>query len=86
MSLNIYLVTRKGETDYDQFSGFVVCCESAEVARNLHPGDSDDPLKPNQGLVAYGTWVTPAEVDVKLVGKAVKGAKPGYILSSFHAG
>jgi hypothetical protein len=37
--MNLYLICRVGETDYDQYEGAVVVAPSADVALRMHPAD-----------------------------------------------
>ena len=37
--MNLYLVERIGETDYDEYEGMVVAAPSEEVAIRMHPSD-----------------------------------------------
>lgn len=38
--MNLYLIRRVGETDYDQYEGAVVVAPSEDVALRMHPEDA----------------------------------------------
>ena len=79
--MNLYLLTQDEETGYDTYDSVVVAALSEEQAKKMHPSGDD----------AWGYWsgcwpANPENVEVKLIGKAVKGTVSGVILSSFNAG
>lgn len=39
--LNLYLVTRTDSGDYDEYSSFIVCCETEQEARETYPTTPD---------------------------------------------
>ncbi len=66
--------------EWDEFDSMVVVESTEERAKNFYP----------DGL-GYASPVRPSswdldKVQVKLIGKAVKGTEPGLICGSFNAG
>jgi hypothetical protein len=82
--VKLYHLSQNERTGYDTFSDMVVCAESEEEARNIHPSHwNDDPWKEDM----YGVWCkSPDRVEVKYLGEAADDLEKGVICSSFHAG
>ena len=82
--MKLYLISRDGYTDYDQFDSAVVCAESEQDARMTHPWDF---IKDWDGVAGddYPTWVNASEVVVKEVGLAHPKTERGVICASFNA-
>lgn len=79
--MNIYLVSRTGRVDYDEYEAIVVVAKNEEQARNIMPTGETNFIR-----LSY-SWVrTPDDLDVELIGKAKSGYKPGVILASYIAG
>lgn len=81
--MNLYLLTRKDELTYDEYDSCVVCAETEEDAKTIHP----------DGTVFKGderpwrTWVgNSSEIDCELIGIANENQERGVILASFNAG
>lgn len=79
--MNLYFIKRKGAVDYDQYDSAVVAAPNEEAARNTHP----DGYSAVRDEGAYGTWVSPDKVEVKLIGEAAPKIK-GVVCASFNAG
>ena len=80
--MNLYLISQSVNNGYDTYDSAVVCAESEEEARSIHPnGDLDW----NGGNGPYGTWCNKDSVSVQLIGSAIDQQK-GIILASFNAG
>ena len=78
--MNIYLLTHDEEFEYDTYDSVVVAAKTETDAKSIHPSTI-------LGWDSRGDWPkTPEGVEVKLIGKAVKGTPEGVILSSFIAG
>ncbi len=71
----LYLISQDVNDNYDTYDSAVVAAENEEMARKASVGT----------IGMYGTWVSPENVKVRLIGKAVKGTEPGVILASFNA-
>ena len=71
--MNLYLISQNFNSGYDTHDSAVVAAKTEELARLTEVGYG-------------GTWCSPEHVQVQLIGKAVKGTKPGVILASFNAG
>jgi hypothetical protein len=78
---NLYKIERVGHTDYEDYYGAIVCANSEEHARLIHPsGDSS-----NWGQY-YDSWVgSPELVKVTLIGTASAGMVPGTVIMSDKA-
>lgn len=80
--MKLFLITRLGETDYDEYDSAVVAANSAEEARVMHPRDGGH-IKDNE----WSSWVSdPEQVEVQCIGTASPGTKKDVICSSFNAG
>ena len=84
--MNLYLISQKANDDFNTFDSAVVCCENAEIARDLHPADS---------IVDWGSefvrgsasWASNREdVTVQLLGVADPSIREGVVCASFNAG
>ena len=82
--MKLYHISQDVHRGYDTFSDMVVCAESEEEARKIHPADwSEDPWKPDP----YAYWCdTPDQAKVEYIGEAAEGLEKGVICASFHAG
>ena len=76
--MNLYLVTRTDEPDYDEYDAFVVAAGN-EIEATLFLLQKYD--KPN-----YSTWPALNKTKVKLIGKTTQYSEPTEILGSFIAG
>jgi len=82
--MNIYYLSRKGHTSYDEYDSFVVYHNTEEEAKRVSPNGGDYPEWLSN---SYGSWVDSLDnIDIKLIGTG-KCDKPGkIIISSFNAG
>ena len=83
--MKLYHLSQNVNNEYDTFSDMVVCAESEDEARLIHPSHwRADPWKEDR---PYSTWCkTPDQVTVKYLGEAAESLEKGVICSSFHAG
>lgn len=75
--MKLWLISQKQNTGRDTYDAAVVCAETADEARKIHPSGwlyDDD----------YSDWAPPGSVSVKLIGEAAETVKPGVVLSSFN--
>jgi hypothetical protein len=81
--MKLYHIRQSEAKGYDTFSDMVVCAESEEDAKTIHPyGDWGDGF-----WGASSTWCkSPEQVTAKYLGEAVDGIERGIICASFHAG
>jgi len=87
--MNLYLIEQPEENvDYDTYDSAVVCAESEEEARKMHPSknyDSKHPWWSNDNW--HKDWANALEdVRVTLLGEAKEGLDRGVICRSFNAG
>lgn len=81
--MKLWKLTQNVNNDYDSYDSVVVAAKTEEEARLIRPD-------------SYNSWDTeyrsyswaehPYQVQVELIGNAVKGTKEGIILASFNAG
>lgn len=88
--MNLYLVERTDDTDWDDCICFLVASKSKELARSYnpntnYPSDTDSQVQPNKN---YYSWVNYEELDsleVTYVGVAGNQYSEGdIIISSFE--
>lgn len=81
--MKLYHLSQNEVRGYDTFSDMVVCAESEEEARNIHPSNwGEDPWSNRWS----GWCTTPDKVEVTYLGEADSSVEKGIICSSFHAG
>lgn len=81
-TMNLYKLEQNENLGYDTFSHLVVCAETAEDARLIHP-DGIESWKDEEPSWAF----SPQNVKATLIGKAVADLRAGTIVCySFHAG
>lgn len=80
--MNLYLLSQDINNDYDTFDSVVVAAKSEDEARNINPSCNGW----GKQMLYTGWCARPDQVEVKLIGKAVKGTEAGVILASFNAG
>lgn len=95
--MKIYLVSRKDDWGYDDYSDFVCYAETDEQAKLMHPsghlwqGDGWHMVY-HDGKVAeepgtYHGWADKLDnIKIKELGESSTQAVPEIILTSFHAG
>jgi len=82
---NLYLISQDKNNDYDTFDSAVVCAESEEKARFIHPRNENWSGIEEEGRFE-GEWCLAKYVKVKLIGEAAKDIEVGVVLASFNAG
>ena len=81
--MNLYLISQEENEGYDTYDSAVVCAETEEQARMIHPYVVDW----DGGDKTWGTWCAAEDVKVELIGSAVLGTKlPEVVCASFNAG
>ena len=82
--LKLYHISQSENSGWDTFSDLVVCANSEDEARHIHPSQyKDDPWAED----AYSAWCkSPDQVEVVYIGIAAPDVKPGIVCASFHAG
>lgn len=79
--MKLYLISQNVNTGYDTYSDAVVCANSEQEARLIHP-DGYSKVKAD----SYDPWCDASDVKVEYIGEADKSIKEGVICASFHAG
>lgn len=84
--MKLYHISQNVNNDYDTYSDLVVCANSENEARNIHPSSyKEDPW--NNTTCFDNSWCkSPDEVIVEYIGEAASHVKSGIICRSFHAG
>ena len=67
---------------YDTYDSAIVCAESVEEAKKMHPNGGETKKKDEK----YGTWCGLKDVQVDEIGEAGEYVKKGVIVDSFNAG
>ena len=75
--MNIYLLSRGGAWDYDEYDAFVVAATSDEEARLIASTDDRE---------CGNAWMDPNFASCELIGRACSGIIAGVVLGSFNAG
>lgn len=91
---NIYLLKQTVNNGYDTYDSAVVCANSKDEARLIHPGGNDDIGVNNNGefyskryKYASDDWVPIVNVTVIYIGIAGEEVITGQVIcSSFNAG
>jgi hypothetical protein len=82
--MKIYLLKQRQNTGWDTFDSCVVCAESTEDARMIHPYDRE--FVPNDDD-EYAAWAFDLDaIEVTEIGTANEDQKRGVICASFNAG
>lgn len=76
MNLDLYLLTQERIRGWDTYDAVIVAAWNSWEARRIRP----------EKTAGKDTWPTPEHVEVKLLGRAVRGTPSGTILASFNAG
>lgn len=97
--MKLYLIEQDVNNDYDTYSDAVVCAESPQEAKKIHPGGeldgtyrADDKKAwyeqyNDYDTIRYSSWCqTLDQVSVTYLGEAKKSLKKGVVCASFHAG
>ncbi len=82
--MNLYLLNRTDCWGYDDYSCFVICCESKEEAYLYHPCGE----KYGSGsYLTNGSWpINNKDIDIIFLGVADSSIEKGVIIASFNAG
>jgi hypothetical protein len=82
--MKLYHISQSEVKGYDTYSDLVVCANSEDEARQIHPGSH---WNDNPWADSYGSWCkSPDQVKVEYIGEAAAYLEKGIICSSFHAG
>lgn len=85
--MNLYLISQEENNGYETYSDAVVCAETEEEARDMHPYDGKPINWTEQKAERYCSWASNKEsVNVTLVGRADARTEKGLVCHSFHAG
>lgn len=80
--MKLYLISQDVNKCYDTYDSAVVCAQSKQKARMIHP--NGDPWNGKNSY--WGDWADACDVKVKLIGTARLGINHGVICASFNAG
>ena len=80
--MNLYLISQIENEGYDTFDSMVVCAESEEDAKSIHPMGCNSYWETQSRI-----WATsPQNVSVKYLGLSDDAIESGIVLASFNAG
>ena len=82
--MNLYLITRNDDVDYDQYDSAVVAAPDEEDAKALIEQDLDDWT--HYGYVYHKKVNTKLDITIKLIGTAIDEMQYGIVVDSFNAG
>lgn len=81
--MNLYLISQSQWTGYDTFDSAVVCAESEDQARDMHPGGGASV----SARLRDGDWASsPEHVSVRFLGVASPDLQQCVVCASFNAG
>jgi hypothetical protein len=81
--MKLWIIKQNMNNDYDTYSDAVVCADTEEEARLIHPNGYDDWDGTDN---TFSTWCGYKDVVVEYIGEAKEGLKKGVVCASFHAG
>ena len=94
----LYLISQDVNNDYDTYSDAVVCAETEDDARHIHPSNYyrfhdgklwfqfDDRTESEEDS-GYDGWTTPDKVKATFIGTAENNVEVGKVVcANFHAG
>ena len=89
--MKLFKISQCVNDNYDTYDEAIVCAESEEEARKIHPDGGYDYKETGEGEFSeansnYGTWAKKEYVDVKYIGEAMPLMKRGVVCASFNAG
>lgn len=84
----LYLLSQDINRGYDTYDSCIVCAESEEKVRLIHPNrNKGDNWHESLHSYTYNDWVLPSEVKVTLIGIANETIElNSVVFASFHAG
>mgnify|MGYP000867361904 CR=1 FL=1 len=86
--MNLYLITRNDDGDYDQYDSAVVAAPDEEAAKDLIERNSDywtNSIWTREGG-AYKEEHTKLDITIELIGTAKADMPLGVVVASFNAG
>ena len=95
--MNIYKISQNVNANWQTYESAVVVAESSDVARNMYPDggmvwrdgawvciDGTWECCKDGRCCTGGTWCTPEDVKVELLGVAVEGSVCGVVCANFR--
>ena len=80
--MKLFLLSQNINSGYDTYDSIIVCAETEEDARKIHPYGGENTK--NNG--EYSVWADPEDVFVEEIGTANKDVEKGVVIASFNAG
>lgn len=81
-ALKLWLISQTENSGYDTYDRAVVCAETEEYAKHIHPSGN-----PNDWGNGWKAWAdSPEGVTAVEIGMAAPGVLPGVVVASFNAG
>ena len=86
--MNLYLITRNDDADYDEYDSAVVAAPDEEAAKDLIERNSKYWTNTTWKYVAKGLVEehTKLDITIELIGTAIDEMQYGIVVASFNAG
>jgi len=84
--MKLFLISQTSNDGYDTYDEAVVCAETEEDAKTIHPDGYSIVTEEDEEKYSSSTWTTLNNVDVEYLGEAKEDSERGVICSSFNAG
>lgn len=85
--MNLYLISQDKNnnfnTNFDIYDSAVVCADTKDNARMMHPNKNDDWDGEDE---ENSTWCAAKDVEVSIIGYAVDNSQRGVVCASYNAG
>lgn len=83
--MNLYLITRNDDGDYDQYDSAVVAAPNEEVAKSFIEEELE--YWTHSYYIDYHIErLAPLDIAIELIGTAVDGIESGIVVASYNAG
>ena len=83
----LYRISQDVNDDYNTYDSAVVCAESEEEARMMHPAkfSYDDYEEWDGKDEEFSTWCAAKDVQVEIIGTAANNLPKGIVIASYNA-
>lgn len=84
--MKLWLLEQDAVSGYDTYDSAVVCAETWEQAKNMHPSGKVWGQEAPSWWDWTDTWAKPDDVTCTEIGEALSGWAVGVVCTSFNAG
>lgn len=88
--MKLFLLSQNLNNGYDTYDSCVVCAESEDEARKIHPSEYESPTwYTEEDPLFCEKWVPPSQIDkieVKYLGEAYHKVNKGIVCASYNEG